>query len=101
MRIELEILPPHLRRKQMVACGICDLRFPLDAAIARAECDDGVDWREVCPKCLAEGPDGIVETLRRSAALYRQMAEDNEEAADEGIEDMPTPEELALMERLA
>jgi hypothetical protein len=60
-----------------------------------------VDWREACPKCLAGGPDSIVETLRRWAAFYRQVAEDYEEVADEGIEDMPTPEELALMERLA
>jgi hypothetical protein len=101
VRIELESLPPYLRSPHPVSCGICGIRFPLGAAIARAECDDGVDWREVCPKCLASGSDGIVATLRRRAAIYRQIAEDFEEVADEGIRDMPTPEELRLMQLLA
>ncbi len=70
MRIELEIVAEDERSSHPVSCGICGVRFRLGAAVTRAECDDGVNWREVCPKCLAGGPEGVVETLRRRAAFH-------------------------------
>jgi hypothetical protein len=101
LRIELEIVPPEERPAHAIKCGICELPFESGPAVAHAYCDDGVDYREVCPRCLAGGPEGIVETFRRRAVFYREAAETYEELACEGVHDMPTLEELSLMERLA
>jgi hypothetical protein len=100
MRIELETLPEDLRSHHPVNCGICDGAFYLGPVIAHAYCDDGVDWREVCPTCLAGGPDGMVETLRRWAAFYAQVAEDYAEVAAEGFDDVPTLREMWLLTEL-
>ncbi len=81
--------------------GICELTFVPGPAVAQVYSDDGVPWREACPKCLEAGPDCMVNRLRRNADGHRAIAEEMEEAAAEGFEDVPTLQELRLMERLA
>ncbi len=100
VRIELERLPEHERSEHLVACGICECLFYLGPVIAHAYDDDGTDWREVCPVFLWGGADGIVERLRDRASWYARMAEDFAEAADEGVENVPTAEELRLFSEL-
>jgi hypothetical protein len=99
MRIELVTLPEHLRTPFPTRCGICNLRFQTGRVVAEAY-GDGVDWTQVCPKCLERGEDGIAERLRSEAEWHRKVAEEMEEAAAEGVEYVPTPEELRLMELL-
>jgi hypothetical protein len=101
MRIELVTVPEDLRSPHPTTCGICHMRFQTGPAVAQAIADSGTHFSEVCPKCLAGDEEGLVERLRRHAEWYWEMAEELEEAADEGIEDMPTPEELRLMGLLA
>ena len=101
MRIELETVPEELRSTHPVRCAICDGCFFFGPAIANAYDDDGISRGEVCPTCLAGGPEGIVERLRSRAWWYAKIAEDLEEAADEGVESVPTLEELRLMSLLA
>jgi hypothetical protein len=100
MRIELEALPEDLRSRHPVRCGICDGLFYLGSVIAHAFDDDGDDWGEVCPVCLRGGADGIVERLRNRAWWYARIAEDFEEVAAEGIESVPTLEEMRLFTEL-
>ena len=50
----------------------------------------------MCPVFLWGGADGIVERLRDRASWYARMAEDFAETADEGVENVPTAEELRL-----
>ena len=55
---------------------------------------------EVCPKCLAAGPEEMREDLECRAVWTRQEADLAEKMADEEIT-APTAEDLKLMEYIA
>lgn len=80
-------------------CCICRGRFHLGPVSCFAYQDDGrVLWGEVCPRCIAGGPGEIQDQLDRKARWARLGAEQDEQAADEGVEDCPTIDEVLAAE---
>ncbi len=102
MRIELETVPPRYRIKFPIACFLCNRRFVVGAAMARAYSDDGeIDCGEVCPDCLQSGAEGITARLEANARWTREAAEEDEMLAEEGLGEVPSLDELRMMERIA
>jgi hypothetical protein len=101
MRIELESVPPRHRQKYPIVCFLCGGRFVPGPATARAYGDDGLDCGEVCYECLRGGAERILACLEINARWNREIAEENEELLEEGISELPTLEELRMMERIS
>ncbi len=80
-------------------CCICSGRFYLGPATCFAYSDNGrCLWGEVCPRCIAGGPEEIQRRLDMKARWARLTAEQEEQAADEGVEDCPTLDEVLAAE---
>jgi hypothetical protein len=54
---------------------------------------------EVCPVCLEGGASHIEAKLDERARLSRVIAEQDERIASEGVEDLPSVDEVLLAER--
>jgi len=85
-------------------CCVCRQRFYLGPAscLLFSGCDSGrgkeVLWGEVCPACIEGGPDHIQGWLDGRARWSRMIAEQETEAAEEGITDCPTLDEVLAAE---
>jgi hypothetical protein len=102
MKIVLEVLPEHERSDVAVCCWLCAQRFVVGAVAAWGYADTAeLDLGPVCPACLAEGPATMEERLKKEARSARQIAEESELLASEGISAAPTAEEFREAERLA
>ena len=53
---------------------------------------------EVCPACLESGAPHIEAKLDERARLSRVIAEQDEQIASEGVEDVPSVDELLVAE---
>ena len=82
-------------------CCLCRGRFYLGPASCLASSDNGlIVWGEVCPRCIADGPEEIQRQLDSRAKWARWKAEQETEAAAEGVGDCPTVDELLAAEVL-
>ncbi len=79
-------------------CAICSRRFYLGAAAAQAVSDGGILLGEVCPVCLAGGPEHMAAELERRARWSRLEAEEAEAFASEPFGDCPTLDEFLILE---
>src|SRR5829696_371666 len=79
-------------------CGICRDVFWLGEATAWAITDDNTLIEEVCPACLERGASHIEAKLEERARLSRVIAEQDERIASEGVEDVPSVDELLVAE---
>jgi hypothetical protein len=105
MWVELEIVEEHHRSDKPVQCSVCErlCLYVVGAVIARAYPLRDLGGRvgeAVCPKCIEAGPEAMAERLEEQAYWNRQVADEAEELADEGVE-APTPEDLRLMKEIA
>jgi hypothetical protein len=101
MRIVLETVEPCYRQTSRIYCFLCWGRFVPGPATARAYGDDGLDCGEVCYECLRGGEERILARLEMNARWSRETAEEDEGLLEEGISELPTLEELRMMERIA
>lgn len=84
-------------------CCICGQRFhlgPVSCLAFSGPAPGGgeVLWGEVCSACVQGGPDYIQERLDSKAWSARMSAAQKTEAAEEGISDCPTLEEVLVAE---
>jgi hypothetical protein len=101
MKITLEVPEEHNRSNHPVECYLCGRRFVVGSVVALAFSNaDSSICGEVCPKCLAAGPEEMREDLECCAEWTRQEADLAEKMADEEIT-APTAEDLKLMESIA
>jgi hypothetical protein len=64
MKITLAVPEEHNRSNHPVECYPCGRRFVVGSVVAlRFSNDDSPICGEVCPKCLAAGPEGCVRIL--------------------------------------
>lgn len=76
MKITLEVLEEHNRSNPLVECYPCGRRFVVGSVVAlRFSNDDSPHMGEVCPKCLAAGPEEMREDLECRAEWTRQEAD--------------------------
>ena len=98
MRITIEQTGSDDDMRQQRCC-LCPGRFYLGPASCLAYSEDGlICWGEVCPRCIAGGPEEIQRQLDMRARWARWKAEQETEAAEEGVEDCPTIDELLAAE---
>jgi hypothetical protein len=102
MRIELETVPPRYRSDHPIVCFLCERRFVVGAAMARAYSDDfTIDCGELCPSCLGSGAEGITARLEDNARCTRAEAKQQEKLAAEGVElAVPSLVELRMLAAL-
>lgn len=97
MRIEIsrtrDDQPPGER-----GCAICRDVFYLGEATAWAISDANVLLGEVCPACLERGAEYIEDKLENRARLSRAIADEDERIAGEGVEDLPSVDQLLAAE---
>jgi hypothetical protein len=79
-------------------CAICRNVFWLGEATAWAITQDNTLIGEVCPACLEGGAPHIEAKLEERARLSRVIAEQDERIASEGVEDVPSVDELLVAE---
>ena len=79
-------------------CANCGGRFWLAAATAYAVSDRGILLGEVCPACIAAGPEHMATELERRARWSRMVAAQDEEFASESFEECPTLDEFLALE---
>lgn len=80
-------------------CCICRRPFHLGPATCWAISEkSNILWGEVCPACLEDGPECIQERLDSKAQWRRVAAQQETEAAEEGISECPTLEEFLVAE---
>ena len=79
-------------------CAICRDVFYLGEATAWAISDTNVLLGEVCPACLERGSEYIEGKLEDRARLSRAIADEDEWIASEGVEDLPSVDELFAAE---
>ncbi len=79
-------------------CAICRDVFWLGEATAWAITEDNTLIGEVCPACLEGGASHIQGKLDERARLSRVIAEQDERFASEGVEDVPSVDELLVAE---
>lgn len=79
-------------------CAICRDVFWLGEATAWAITDANTLIGEVCPACLEGGASHIEAKLDERARLSRVIAEQDEQIASEGVEDVPSVDELLVAE---
>lgn len=80
-------------------CCICRRRFHMGTAMCWAISEgDNVLWGQVCPACIERGPEHIQGTFEHDAWWARIIAEQKTSAAEEGISDCPTLDELLAAE---
>ena len=81
-------------------CCICRQRFHLGpvSCLAFNGPAPEVLWGEVCSACVQGGPDYIQRWLDSFAWSARMSAAQKTEAAEEGISDCPTLEEVLVAE---
>jgi len=72
--------------------------FYLGEATAWAITEDNTLLGEVCPACLEGGASYIEAKLEERARLSRVIAEQDERIAEEGVEDLPSVDELLMAE---
>jgi hypothetical protein len=101
MRIVLQTVEPRYRQTYPIYCFLCGGYFVPGPATARAYGDDGLDCGEVCFECLRGGEERILARLERNAQWNRRCAEEDEGLLEEGITELPTLEELRMMERIS
>ncbi len=77
-------------------CCICKQRFHLGPASCLAFSGPAPEvlWGEVCPACIERGQDYIQATLDWKAGWTRMAAQQQTVAAEEGISDCPTLDEV-------
>jgi hypothetical protein len=79
-------------------CAICRDVFWLGEATAWAITDANALIGEVCPACLEGGAAHIEAKLDERARLSRVIAEQDEQNASEGVEDLPSVDDLLVAE---
>jgi len=81
-------------------CCICRQRFHLGPVCCLAFSGPAPEvlWGEVCSACVQGGPDYIQRWLDSNAWFARMSAAQKTEAAEEGISDCPTLEEVLVAE---
>lgn len=80
-------------------CCICKPEFYLGPATCWAISEkSNILWGEVCPACIEGGPEKIQRWLDVNAWGKRISAEQATEAAEEGITDCPTLDEVLAAE---
>jgi hypothetical protein len=79
-------------------CCICRCTFHLGPATCWAIDESNVLWGEVCPSCIERGPEHIEFVLKHHAWWARIIAEQETSAAEEGITDCPTLDEILVAE---
>lgn len=98
MRIKLQQTGSDVDLGELRCC-ICRRGFYLGPVTCWAISEGSkVLWGEVCPACIEEGPERMQHRLEMRAWLARETAEQNTEAAEEGISDVPTLDELLAAE---
>jgi hypothetical protein len=79
-------------------CAICRDVFWLGEATAWAITDANALIGEVCTACLEGGAAHIEAKLEERARLSRVIAEQDEQNASEGVEDLPSVDDLLVAE---
>ena len=100
MRIELETIEPHYRSADPVMCFVCERRFVPQNVLAALRGDAGMVCGDVCPRCLASGPEAMRQRLEVALSWARVIVEDYEELLAEDLE-APTLTEYRIMDRIA
>ncbi len=81
-------------------CSICGERFYLGEVTPVAASDAEIEIGEVCPACIEAGPEELQRRLDARAEFDRRQADESERFASEGVDYMPTTDELLLAEDL-
>lgn len=79
-------------------CSICLDRFYLGEVSPVLVSDCETEVGEVCYACIHAGEDHIQGTLERRAEFSRLIADEDERIAAEGVEDLPSVDELLAVE---
>lgn len=99
MRIELY----RERTESPLDCAACSLSHHLRGVETLLILADERIVGNLCPSCLDSGEQGIRERLIAQAKMYRQIAKEFDDAAEEALDgfEVPSIEELETFEKLA
>jgi hypothetical protein len=83
-----------------VKCSICWQSFYLGEVSSVAVSDDEMEIGEVCWACVKAGPERMQARLDAHAEISREIADEAQRIASEGVDYVLTVEELLLAEVL-
>jgi hypothetical protein len=79
-------------------CSLCSQPFYLGEVSPVAVSDHDVEIGEICPACIAAGPERMEARMEARAEFSRESADEAERIAAEGVDDFPTVDDLLAAE---